>query len=479
MKQFSQQLHKKAETTLKLQSDEKRELRERLVAYMEYHPLPAEMKAKKSPVVVTSPVMNDAFTMVKVPFYALFKYGAAFAVIVLVVIPFVAEKAVPGDALYAIKVQFNEELRSTLTFGSFEKVEWETTRLNRRIAEARLLASEGRLTKEVEAEVAAAVREHTENAKREIEVLRTEDADEAAIASIALDTTLEVQSTALKGGSDVLADGEEEVLSSQMSNLIADAIDESRDEAIESEDSSTLPAYEKLMARVEQNTTRIYELRSSLSKIVPAEELADVTRRVEDLDRTIEEVVALSGTEGIAARKSLVEVLQRSQRIIVFMTELEVSKTVDIDTLVPVVLTEEEKQAEIVSSTDLLGEKVKQIATMLEGVDDEAVREKVMVGQAIILDLSAKMASSTDDFTAFTTFAREVHTVVDDTIALMERYHTPVENGEVQTESEVTEGETASSTESIDSLDDKASSTEEQLPEPTANGGMTDDVDNV
>ena len=48
MKRFSEQLYKKS-TSVKLQAAEKRELRERLVSYMEYHPLPAEMKTKKAP----------------------------------------------------------------------------------------------------------------------------------------------------------------------------------------------------------------------------------------------------------------------------------------------------------------------------------------------------------------------------------------------------------------------------------------------
>lgn len=477
MKQFSQQLYKKAESTVKLQAAEKRELRERLVAYMEYHPLPAEMKLKQTQR-GTLPVTNDAFTVVKVPFHALFKYATAVAVFVLAIVPFLAEKAIPGDTLYAIKVQFNEELRSSLTFGSFEKVEWETERLNRRIAEARLLADEGRLTEEVEAEVAAAVREHTENAKREIEVLRVEDADEAAIASIALDTTLEVQATALKGKGEVFTEGVEIALSLQTNNLIADAIDESREVSVENEASSTLPAYEKLMARVEQNTTRIYELRDSLSKVVPPAEIADVTRRAEDLGRTIQEVIALSETDEVTARKSLIEVLQRSQRLIIFMAELEVSKTVDIETLVPVVLTEEEKQAEIVSVTDSLKAQIEQITTMLEGVADAAVREKALVGQAVVLELSTKMTASADDFASFTSLAQEAEAVAKDTIKLLERYHTPVENREEQIVPDPIGGETSSTSESIDGLDTRASSTEEESLETTIDDVVIGEVDN-
>ena len=426
MKRFSEQLHKQA-STVKLQAAEKRELRERLVAYMEYHPLPAEMKAKKATPAVVAPVVSETFTMIKVPFHTLFKYSAAAAVVVLVLFPFVAERAIPGDALYAIKVQFNEEVRSTLTFDGYQKVEWETERLNRRIAEARLLASEGRLTEEVEAEVAEAVRTHTENAKREIEVLRTEDADGAAIASIALDTTLEVQSTSLKGEDEaLLAEGQEE-LRLQPVNLIADAIDASRVPVAEQAASSTPPGYDKLMARIEQNTTRIYELLTSLQGIAPAEELADVQRRIEDVERSMQVAIKLGESDDVQARTALVGILQRTQRLIVYMTELEVTETVDIETLVPVELTEAEEEHEMSRLNTEITEKTTQIENMLATVVDEEVIEKAAFAQVAIAELEAKMASSTEDFSAFRAFAKEAITLADDSIVLLERFVIPVE----------------------------------------------------
>ena len=56
-------------------------------------------------------------------------------------------------SLYLVKVHFNEEIRSTLALSPYEKVAWETKRIERRIAEARLLASEGNLTDELGAGV--------------------------------------------------------------------------------------------------------------------------------------------------------------------------------------------------------------------------------------------------------------------------------------------------------------------------------------
>jgi hypothetical protein len=458
MKQFSQQLHKKAKTSVKLQVAEKADLKDRLVAYMEYHPLPAEMKQNKSAQTKTT-IAAEPFTMVKVPFAAIFKYSSAFAVLLLLVVPFAAERSVPGDTLYAVKVKVNEEIRGTLTFGSYQKVEWETERLNRRIAEARLLASEGRLTEEVEAEVALAVRTHTENAKREIEVLRAEDADEATIASIALDTTLEVQSASLKGEEEA---GEAANEADSQVDMIVSAIDESRDPAVEETSEPALPAYNKLMARAEQNTTRIYELRTMLTEVVSEEELAEVTRRVEDIERSMQEAIEVVESDDKLAREILIDVIQRSQRLIVFMTELEVTNTVDIEEIVPVVLTDDEKQAEhdrLAAELDALTVK---IPALVEQIEEESVLEKVEVASVSIEELKAKMASSSEDFEAYEAAAAEAIALATDTVSILEQIVNPIEEEVIEPEEE-----TSTSTEEvIEPEEETSTSTEEVAEEP-------------
>lgn len=432
MKKFSEQLHKKAQS-VKLRTAEKNELRERLISYMEYHPLPAEMQAAvrdKNKETVPD-FLTGGFTMVKIPFMTLFKSSALAAAIVLVVVPFAAEKSVPGDTLYAVKVQFNEEIRSTLTFDSYQKVEWETTRLNRRIAEARLLANEGRLTEEVEAEVAEAVRTHTENAQREIDVLRTEDEDEATLASIALDTTLEVQSNSLREvvDSDVIEIGSEDDVSSagpslRSTNLIATAIDKSRSESEVKNASSTIPAYSKLMARVEQNTTRVYELLGSLKKVTDSTQLVDVTRRIEDIERAINEANAVLVEDEMQARKDLVGVLQRTQRLIVFMTELEVTTGVDIETVVPVVLTDDEEAVIKQDHTEKVEVKLEKLKKAVTAIEDEQVSQKVEFAIEEISNTLDEMFSSTD-FASFKTLSRDAISLADDAFILLEKSTVP------------------------------------------------------
>jgi len=394
MKRCSEQLHKQSQT-VKLKKSEQADLRERLVSYMEYHPLPASMKS--APVSNTkkasgAELFTDSFAHFAIPYQALFKFGSVAAVFVLLVVPFMAERTVPGDTLYAVKVQFNEEVRSSLTWGSYEKVEWETERLNRRIAEARLLADEGLLTDEVEASVAAAVKEHSDNAKREIEVLRETDADEAAIATIAFDSSVQVQAQALQHSTDAAS------TTTKTGGLISDALDQSLEKPV-SDEIATVPAYGKLMARVEMNTTRIGELRDSLVAIVSPQGLADVNRRIQDIDRAVLAAIELQQTAEteLAAREALVDVLTRTQKLIIFMTDLEVREQVTIESVVPVVptideieldrskrsqqlqdaiddleaaISSDEVSADVQAKLEITGEKLEAAQTTLAGIKD-------------------------------------------------------------------------------------------------------------
>lgn len=456
MKRFSEQLNTRAQS-VKLRASEKRELRERVVSYMEYHPLPAEMKVSKNMSKNKASKTSEPFTTLQIPFHSIFKYSTLTAAFILLAVPFVAERAVPGDALYSIKVQFNEELRSTLTFDTYQKVEWETERLNRRIAEARLLASEGRLTKEAELDVAQAVRVHSANAQREIETLRFEDVDAATIASITLDTTLELQSDSLKGEDDTeLSLTIDPTSSSKSINLIASAIDESRNRSDENNSSTTVPAYDKLMAKVEQNTTRIQELLSALEKVAPAEDLVDVQRRADDIDRAVLESIEVYSDNELDSRLKLVDVLQRTQRLIVYMTELDVIKTIDIKTLIPVVLTEGEQKAERESLIAKLNQKISQIDEFLVKTENAEVKEKVSSSRDEIHTYFNEMNSASTSFEVFKEISINAINLADDSIKLFNEEDLPQEVvvEEVASTTKEVMGETASTTEN------NASSTE-------------------
>ena len=392
MKRFSEQLYKKSET-VKLRADEKRALRERIVSYMEYHPLSVEQKAKK---IITEPeLLTESYRIIRIPFSIIARYTAVAAAIVLIVVPFVAERAMPGDPLYAIKVSFNEEVRSTLVFGAYEKVEWETERLNRRISEARLLADEGLLTEEVELAVAEAVREHAENAQKGIEELRSHDADEATLASIALDTTLEVQSTSLRGDDGMAmmmkfdAASAEESGEGQSMSFLANVLDESLSRHATPPVASSTVSFDKIMARVELNTTRAYELLETIKESASPEEISDVTRRIQDIERSIAEAIEIQGADSYGARTLLIDSLQRVQRLVVFMNDIQLRANVDLETLVPVVLTTEEKTGMLRGWEKDLEEQLYLVGIALEKETYFEIIEKAEDGLAQIADIQA------------------------------------------------------------------------------------------
>lgn len=414
MKRFSEQFYKKAQS-IKLNKAEQADLRDRIVSYMEYHPLPAEMKAAvaQKPKTTRRPVMTDPFATYRVPFVQVFKFGGVFAAIIMVAVPFVAERAVPGDTLYAVKVNFNEEVRSTLTWDPYEKVEWETVRLNRRIAEAKLLQKEGRLTEEVEAATAAAVLQHAENAKAEIETLRASDADTAAIATIELDSTLALQAQSLA------SDETDETATStdHGTDLIAFALGQSLEKPI-NQATTSLPALPKLIARVEQHTTRVRELETTLAGQVDAAAMADVTRRIDDIERVAAEAFALPEASAAEAQTILVDVIARAQKLIVFMTELGVRETVTIESAVPVVLTEDEKN---ISRSDRLN-KIDTYLRQLQAteIEDAELAAKLATIEAQLVRAKTELAT-VDTYSTFVEMSDNALALGKDAIILIEQ----------------------------------------------------------
>ena len=416
MKKFSEQLHKKS-LTVSLTKDEKSDLKQRLTAYMEYHPLPNSTVVSKTK---SERIKSESF--VTLPFSYFARIAGAAAVLLLVLIPAMAERAVPGEGLYAIKVRFNEEVRSTLALSSYEKIEWETERLNRRIAEARLLAGEGRLTEEVENEVAAAVKTHTENAKREIALLRNEDQEEADLATIELSTTLEVQAASLQDrNTDELAVTTFAATGpAPKKSILASAV-AAAEEAVESEGvSAGVPSFDRLMARVEANTTRIYELLRTLDLPETSTDYIDISRRIDDINRTQAAAPEKRESEEEAARLELVDALQRTQRLIVFMTEIRTDKEYQVDDFVPVVLTPEETENKLNEFEIETKELIEEIRKERASSSNSQANEKSANSLEELLKLEAELASTTDVKVATPLYA-SITALAEDTIALFDQ----------------------------------------------------------
>ncbi len=412
MKQFSEQLKKKADS-IRLKAAERNDLRDRLVAYMEYHPLPTSVASAPKRILAKEELVSEAFSIVSFKiFNTLYVRSAvgAFAVVLLAVVPLVAERSVPGDTLYPIKVSFNEELRSTFTGSGYEKVEWETERLSRRIAEARLLASEGKLTPEFAAEVAEAVKEHSDAAQAEIDNIRVTNADEAAIAEIVLASALDVQTA-------VLAADEERASTTPNGAGIVVAVATAKESA--TEDASLIqPSYAGLRARLELQTTRASELFESVSDYAVDSEITDIERRLQDIDRKIVHAIDLAAATSTepAAVGLLREALTSTQKLIAFMTDIDVRETVAIDTLIPTELTADERQAAV---ADVLAKTKTFQSTLETALTDEtpdAVAEKIAFGLTQIETALATIETLDEeaDLTTIEQLAADAHALARD-----------------------------------------------------------------
>jgi hypothetical protein len=388
MKRFSEQLHKEA-GRITMTAREKEALLARVTAFCEYHPLPS---TATTPRVITPKSTKAKFAEPFIEWAMPRRYYkslvAGCLLLVVVGVPALAERAVPGDLLYAMKVQVNEEVRASLTSSGYEKVAWETKRLERRIAEARVLAKEGRLTKEVSEGVIAAVAAHQAETESELATLRTTDAEAAALAELTIVSVLNVQSAALRAvdmGSTT--DGVSTVALALALDQVQEQVAQKSDEAV---------SYERLIAQLEIETTRSRELLASIQDVGTEQELKDIERRIGDVERKITAARGLSTSNMTEATDALKAAWRDTQVIITFMTDIDVRTALAIETMVPVVLTPEEERALATAAYEEANRGLATITSVLPQVADQGVSEKVAITVPRITEL-LETASSTLD----------------------------------------------------------------------------------
>jgi len=385
MKRFSEQFNKQA-NHIRLQSAERSDLRERLVSYMEYHPLTAQAK-QSSPVI---PLNNEAYRTVRIDLSIISKFVGAFVVLTLIVVPVFAENTVPGDILYPVKVKFNEELRSSLTFSPYERIEWETTRLERRISEAQLLANAGLLTPEVEAKVALAVKTHSNAAQQEIANLGITNVADAAIAKIALNSALEVQTEVLASQLNKNKDNSSTTLFGRSVSAIAAVVGEAKSNNSSTIDFTTL-SKEKLLAYLESETTRAYEYLDSVKSVASVDERNDIRRRMNDVNKKIG--LAVGEDRQVTDTDLLISAISDTRKLISFMTNIDVRASVSVEDLVPMVLTEEEHLVLIAEKNGQLNELSLMIDSKIENVP-LPIREKIDLSLIKVNELKSTASTS-------------------------------------------------------------------------------------
>jgi len=381
MKSFESEIKRIASKT-RLKAAERDAVRERILSYMEYHPLKKgriDIKAQSGTL-----LQHEDFIYISWNSFWVKAVSGALSIVLILGVPLLAERSVPGDILYLVKTGVNEGIRTQLATTPYEKVALETRLMERRIAEARLLASEGKLTTEVEAQIVETVKGHAAAVQNELAEIRENDADGAALAEIVFSTTLEVQSAVLNESEDTG--------SSSVSSLIS-AVDTVRSE-VDSDDNLATPSYDGLLARIEQETTRAYELFTAVKEDATAEEIVDIERRLADIDRSIVAGKTLKETDETASIAQMMDVLSLIQKLITFMTDIDVRETVALETLVPVVPTAEERITRITERLSEIARVRSEAQAVVENITDTALLEKIAASFDTLSSLTTEVEDS-------------------------------------------------------------------------------------
>ena len=174
---------------LRLTREEKDSLRNEIFSYMEENPARAENASMRG---FGASNRNSPWKF----FGILYKPAFAGAVMICILVfgvsfSYAAENALPGDVLYPVKIYINENIRTAISVTPQAKAGWEIRQAERRLEEAEKLASEGRLSVQASAEIAASFQSHAEQIHKNIEQFKSKgQINDAAEISSNLEASL-------------------------------------------------------------------------------------------------------------------------------------------------------------------------------------------------------------------------------------------------------------------------------------------------
>ncbi len=117
-------------------------------------------------VTLERPLPQRSFLGFKVLFHKSAVLLLAVALVVVGGVAYGAEASLPGDLLYPVKINVNENARALITFSPEAKANWEVRRAERRLEEAERLAADNRLDEKTEAQLAANFEKHAQRAEK-------------------------------------------------------------------------------------------------------------------------------------------------------------------------------------------------------------------------------------------------------------------------------------------------------------------------
>lgn len=159
---------------------EKLEVRETLATFIDYNP-------KRAPATGVAGSWSWAHL------FRLQSVGVALLVLILAGggISLAAEGAVPGELLYSVKVELNENIRGWFAISEESQIKWQARRVERRLDEVTELSIDGRLDSQKREVIEAELEGHIRNFEASAAKLeKAEKNNEAAEANSALEVSL-------------------------------------------------------------------------------------------------------------------------------------------------------------------------------------------------------------------------------------------------------------------------------------------------
>ncbi len=206
-----------------------------------------------------------------------------------------ANEALPGDALYTLKVNVAEPIRVALAVDPAKKAEIQTSFVQARFEEAEVLAARGELDDEKEKEISDRIDQHIAAVSKNVEEVQKISPEKAEDANIAVEASMNAHSKIL----DTLESRRTKVWSSNANRIAIKARETAKKFEVNSDDevtlavapeapvammmsiAATVPAPEvdisARSASVETESTEVRGVSSRMMKSAPAEDISTST----------------------------------------------------------------------------------------------------------------------------------------------------------------------------------------------------------
>lgn len=174
---------------LKLSESSRSRIASNLLEYARFHPVRVEADNR---FIEQVPQRTSLFNLFKTPKSMI----SAIVVIALLVgggASYAAEGTVPGDFLYTMKTEVNENIKSAFAISSKAEARLQTNLLEERLKEAEELATRGELTAEVSSDISSHLKAHYDEAEEQNDTVEAEgDFESSAAVRASLEGSLRV-----------------------------------------------------------------------------------------------------------------------------------------------------------------------------------------------------------------------------------------------------------------------------------------------